>query len=78
MMGLERRAPRRRFVFCATIAAKGLGAAPLVSLAIAGQLLAALLLDQRGLVGFAPHPASWPRLAGLLLVAGGAAMVRLS
>lgn len=78
MMGLERRAPRRRFVFCATIAAKGLGAAPLVSLAIAGQLLAALLLDQRGLVGFAPHPASWPRLAGLLLVEGGAAMVRLS
>ncbi|WP_406855851.1 DMT family transporter [Alsobacter sp. KACC 23698] len=54
-----------------------LGAATLIAFAIAGQLIAALLLDQFGLLGLAMREISLGRVAGVALVLVGAVMVRV-
>ncbi|MCP8940586.1 DMT family transporter [Alsobacter sp. SYSU M60028] len=54
-----------------------LGAATLFAFAIAGQLAAALAMDQFGLLGLAVREASPGRLAGALMVLAGAVMVRV-
>ena len=59
------------------IIAPKLGAATLFSFAIAGQLLAALVLDKFGLLGLAVRELSLGRVAGAVLVLVGALMVRL-
>ncbi|PSC05060.1 hypothetical protein SLNSH_10740 [Alsobacter soli] len=59
------------------ILAPKLGAATLFSFAIAGQLLAALVLDKFGLLGLAVRELSLGRVAGAVLVLVGALMVRL-
>ena len=53
-----------------------LGAATLIAAVVAGQMLASLLLDQYGWVGFKEHHASPGRLIGVLLVATGVVLVR--
>lgn len=53
-----------------------LGAAAMFSFAIAGQLMAALLLDRIGFLGLAVREISVGRLAGAALVLVGAVMVR--
>jgi len=54
-----------------------IGAASLVSLSVAGQLVAAILLDHYGLLGFAQHPANvWRMLGGMLIIAGVLLVVR--
>ncbi len=52
-----------------------IGTANLVSLSVAGQLLAAVVLDHYGMLGFAVHPANSWRLIGILLIIGGALLV---
>ncbi|MCK8490625.1 MULTISPECIES: DMT family transporter [Spirosoma] len=52
-----------------------IGTANLVSLSVAGQLLAAVVLDHYGLMGFALHPANGWRLAGLVLIMAGVLLV---
>lgn len=64
------------FVGMSIVAAPRLGAGTLVAVAIAGQLSAALLLDHFGWLGFAERAATWPRLLGVGLLLGGAALVR--
>ena len=65
------------FLVAATvILAPRLGAAPMLSLIIAGQMLASLLLDHFGLLGFPHQPASPLRLTGILLIIGGVLLVR--
>lgn len=54
-----------------------LGAATLFSAAIAGQLLAAMVIDQYGLLGVAAREISAGRIAGVALVIVGAVMVRV-
>jgi transporter family-2 protein len=54
-----------------------LGAATLFSFAIAGQLLAALVLDRFGLLGLVARELTLGRVAGAALVLVGALMVRL-
>jgi transporter family-2 protein len=44
---------------------------------LAGQMLAALLLDHFGLLGYPFHPLSLGRVAGVLLLMAGAYMVRI-
>jgi transporter family-2 protein len=44
------------------------GAAAVVSLIVAGQMLASLLFDHFGLFGVASRPADWPRITGALLL----------
>ena len=54
-----------------------LGAATLLSLVVAGQMIAAILLDHHGLLGFAQHAVNlWRVLGALLLIAGTVLILR--
>jgi transporter family-2 protein len=66
------------YVLGSIVTAPKLGAATLVALILAGQAIASLLVDHYGLVGFEEHPVTALRIAGIVLLAGGVALVRLS
>jgi transporter family-2 protein len=66
------------YVLGSIVTAPKLGAATLVALILAGQAIASLLVDHFGWVGFEEQPISALRLAGVVLLAGGVALVRLS
>jgi bacterial/archaeal transporter family-2 protein len=66
------------FVAAAAFAAPRVGLGVFLTAAIAGQLVAALVLDHYGLFGLARHPVNVTRAAGLLLVLVGAVLVRKS
>jgi transporter family-2 protein len=53
-----------------------LGAATLTASIVAGQLAAALLLDQFGLVGYARHPLTLARLLGAVLLLAGVVLIQ--
>ncbi|MBC8155878.1 MAG: DMT family transporter, partial [Bacteroidetes bacterium] len=50
-------------------------AANLVSLSVAGQLMAALVMDHYGWLGFSLHPANGWRLLGAMLIMVGVLLV---
>jgi transporter family-2 protein len=58
------------------LVAPRLGAALLISLAIAGQLSTALALDHYGAFGFPVHPLSFLRAAGAVLLVAGVVLIR--
>ena len=60
------------------IVAPRLGAALLISLAIAGQLTTALALDHYGAFGFPVHHISLPRIAGAVLLIAGVVLIRFN
>jgi transporter family-2 protein len=64
------------FVSAAAYAAPRLGVATMLSLAIASQLVTALVLDHLGALGIPQHPVSPGRIAGMLLVIVGVIVVR--
>jgi bacterial/archaeal transporter family-2 protein len=66
------------YVLGSIVTAPKLGATTLVALILAGQAIASLLVDHFGWVGFEEHPISALRVVGVLLLAGGVALVRLS
>ena len=63
------------FVTVTIILAANLGAATSMAWLLAGQFIAALILDHFGLVSYAVHTVSWPRVAGVVLVVVGALLV---
>jgi len=63
------------YVFSAILVVPKLGAANLLVLAVAGQLIAAVVLDHFGWIGLPEHPVSGMRLAGVGLVFVGMLMV---
>ena len=63
------------FVFASIVLAGELGAATTMAWLLAGQFLAALILDHYGLVSFQVHQISWPRLLGVALLIFGAVLV---
>ncbi len=63
------------FVFATIVLAGELGAATTMAWLLAGQFLAALILDHYGLVSFQVHQISWPRLLGVALLIFGAVLV---
>jgi transporter family-2 protein len=65
------------YVLGSIVAAPRLGAVSLVALILAGQAVASLLVDHFGWVGFEEHPISLGRIAGVLLLAAGVALVRI-
>jgi transporter family-2 protein len=65
------------YVFGSIVTAPKLGAVTFVAVVLAGQAVASLVVDQFGWVGFAEHPLSLGRLAGIVLVAAGLALVRI-
>jgi len=64
------------FVVTTAALAPTLGAATLLSIAIAGQMSFALVLDHYGLVGFAVRPLSLWRVVGAGLVVTGVVLIR--
>lgn len=66
------------YVVGSIVTAPKLGAATLVALILAGQAIASLLVDHYGWVGFEENPITPLRLAGVVLLAGGVALVRIS
>ena len=64
------------FVAVAAFAAPRVGVGPLLTAAIAGQLIGAVILDHYGLLGLARQPASIGKIAGVALVLLGAWLVR--
>lgn len=63
------------FVAVTVILAFKLGATGLMAWIIAGQLVASVLLDHTGAIGFAVREISWQRLLGVALLMGGAVLV---
>ena len=63
------------YVTTVIVSVPKIGTANLVSLSVAGQLLAAVVLDHYGLLGFALHPANGWRLLGMALIMAGAVLV---
>jgi bacterial/archaeal transporter family-2 protein len=66
------------YVLGSIVTAPKLGAATLVALILAGQAIASLAVDHFGWVGFEEQPITLLRVAGIVLLAGGVALVRLS
>lgn len=65
------------YVLGSVVAAPKLGAVTLVALILAGQAASSLLVDHFGWVGFEEQPISVGRIAGLVLLAAGVALVRV-
>jgi transporter family-2 protein len=63
-------------VFTTIVGAPRLGAAVLISLIVAGQMISSILLDHVGAVGFSRHPLSVWRVVGALLLLGGVVLIR--
>jgi transporter family-2 protein len=59
------------YVAISTIVAMEVGATSLLVLAMAGQLLMALVVDHFGWLGLPEHPITWVRLLGVTLLAAG-------
>lgn len=53
-----------------------LGAATMIGLVVAGQMLASIALDNFGLVGFPVHPLSFWRAIGAILLIVGVALIQ--
>jgi transporter family-2 protein len=64
------------FVAMAAFGAPRIGVGPLLTAAIAGQLIGAVVLDHFGLIGLSRQPVSLEKLGGVALVLVGAWMVR--
>ena len=65
------------FLVAATVVlAPRLGAAAMIALIIAGQMLASLVLDHFGLIGYTVHPINLTRILGVVLVVGGVVLIR--
>lgn len=66
------------YVAIAAYAAPKIGVASLITVVVAGQIIAALLLDHVGALGLSRDPISVGRVAGALLVIAGVVLVRRS
>ena len=64
------------YILVSIVVAPRLGAATMIATIVAGQMLASLLLDHFGLVGYVPHAVNGWRLLGALLVVGGAILIQ--
>jgi bacterial/archaeal transporter family-2 protein len=64
------------YVVASIVLAPRLGAATMVAAIVAGQMIASVLLDQYGLLGFPIHPISGVRVLGAILVMGGVILVQ--
>ncbi|MEP9390391.1 DMT family transporter [Mesorhizobium sp. KR9-304] len=66
------------YVTISTLLIPRIGAAALMALIVAGQLLAGMLMDRIGFLGMAVREISLGRVAGALLLMAGAVLIRLT
>jgi transporter family-2 protein len=64
------------FVTATIILVPKLGATAMVALILAGQMIASLLLDHFGVLGYPLHPINLGRIAGVLLVCCGIWLIK--
>ena len=64
------------YILISLALAPRVGAATLIGVSVAGQMLASLILDHFGLVGYPMHPVSPWRLAGAGLMLLGVALIQ--
>jgi transporter family-2 protein len=64
------------YVSVSILAAPKIGAAMLITLVVAGQMVAALALDHYGALGFPQHSVNWGRIIGAMMVVGGVVLIR--
>jgi transporter family-2 protein len=64
------------FIMLMILLLPSLGAATLLALVVAGQMLAGVAMDHFGLFGLAQHPVSPSRLIGIALVIGGVLLIK--
>lgn len=65
-------------VTCSVLLAPRVGAAALMAFLITGQLLAGIVLDRMGFLGLAVREITLGRVAGALMLLGGALLVRFT
>ena len=66
------------FISLALVLLPKLGASGFIALAMAGQILASLLLDHFGLFGLVERQLTAPRLLGVLMLIGGVVLIQFS
>ncbi len=59
------------YILLIVICAPKLGIGNVTVMVLAGQLVAAMVIDHWGLLNTPVHPINWPRVAGILLMAAG-------
>ena len=65
------------FLVAATVVlAPRLGAFSMVALIVSGQMIASVVLDHYGLIGYAIQPVNAWRVCGILLLVGGVVLIR--
>jgi transporter family-2 protein len=64
------------FILLMILLLPSLGAATLLALVVAGQMVAGIAMDHFGLFGLAQHPVSVSRLAGIALIIGGVLLIK--
>ncbi len=63
------------YVAATTVLGPRLGAAALLALTLAGQMVAALVVDHYGVIGFPENPVTPARLAGAALLVAGVLLI---
>ncbi|MGE0321593.1 MAG: DMT family transporter [Polyangiaceae bacterium] len=63
-------------VLAGVVAAPRLGAALLIASLVMGQLVASVVIDHYGFLGYGVRPISFARIAGVLLLAGGVLLIQ--
>jgi len=66
------------YVVSAIVLAPRLGAAALLAAIVAGQMVASLVLDHYGLLGFPVQPVSLTRILAVLLIISGVLLLQVS
>ncbi|QOZ34702.1 DMT family transporter [Bradyrhizobium sp. CCBAU 53421] len=64
------------FILLMILLLPSLGAATLLALVVAGQMIAGIAMDHFGLFGLAQHPVSFSRLTGIALIIGGVLLIK--
>lgn len=64
------------FIGLALLVVPQLGAAAIIALLVAGQMLASLAIDHFGLLGLVQRCVDLPRLLGVMLLIGGVVLIR--
>jgi transporter family-2 protein len=64
------------YVLASIFMLRRLGAATLIALLVAGQMIGSLIVDHFGLFGVRPHPMDVTRLAGAALLVAGVLLIR--
>jgi transporter family-2 protein len=66
------------FLVASTVVlAPRLGAASMIALIVAGQMLSSIVLDHFGWIGYSTHPINGFRILGVVLLVAGVVLIRL-